>query len=430
MVTGLEDEARIRSSLEHRKTGLEKWEIVIFGCTPYAKSIQTILSHWMIQAAAIIDNHPDKAGKDCMGIRVYQPEEYLLPVRDHVLVVICSKYHYEMKQQILHMGYGERNILDIIVQESMGCSGNSQKEFDERFKEIEQGYFIYQEIKKPYADDSKIFLCPYPGTGDVYMACSFLREYIERERIAHYILVVNGKACWKVAELFGINPVHVVSEEEKDLLLKAWEFLGSQKMQMKPLLHWGWRTKRYLFSDHHPEITFTQMFQYDVFGLDAGARPQHFSIGIDEGFCAQWFAKRNLKRGRTVILAPYAGSFQSNIPLGDWEGFVQALQAKGYDVCTNCYGEKEKPIKNTIPVQFSYQEGISLLEYAGGFVAVRSGLCDILSQANCRMVILYESGFNASSYEYFSLKKMGLNKKAIEFIYDQSTINKMINVFE
>ena len=96
----------------------------------------------------------------------------------------------------------------------------------------------------------------------------------------------------------------------------------------------------------------------------------------------------NLKKGRTVILAPYAGSFQSNIPSEAWERLVHSLKSMGYDVCTNCYGEKERPIKNTIPIQFSYEEGIPLIEYAGGFVAVRSGLCDILSQANCSMVIL------------------------------------------
>lgn len=172
------------------------------------------------------------------------------------------------------------------------------------------------------------------------------------------------------------------------------------------------------------------MFQYDVFGLGTEAKLQHYPIGMDKKFCDQWFADRKLKKGRTVILAPYAGSFQSNIPLEEWERFVLALNAKGYDVCTNCYGEKENPIKNTIPVQFSYDEGISLIEYAGGFVAVRSGLCDILSQAECRMVILYESGFNASSYDYFSLKRMGLNEHVMEFIYDSSTIDQMISQFE
>lgn len=430
MVTGREDEIRICSGLKQRKAELAGKEIVIFGCTPYAKTIQAILSKWMIQVTAIIDNHPDKVGKDCMGIRVYQPEEYLMPVRDQVLVVICSKYHYEMKQQILHMGYKEQNSLDIIVQESMGCSDCSHEKFDESFKEVEQGYLIYQEIKKPYADDSRVFLCPYPGTGDVYMACAFLKEYIEKESIHHYILAVNGNSCAKVARLFGIEPIHVVSETDKNLLLKAWGFLGSQKMPLKPLLHWGWRTKRYLFSDHHLNITFTQMFQYDVFGLGTEAKLQHYPIGMDKKFCDQWFADRKLKKGRTVILAPYAGSFQSNIPLEEWERFVLALNAKGYDVCTNCYGEKENPIKNTIPVQFSYDEGISLIEYAGGFVAVRSGLCDILSQAECRMVILYESGFNASSYDYFSLKRMGLNEHVMEFIYDSSTIDQMISQFE
>ena len=69
MVTGREDEIRICSGLKQRKAELAGKEIVIFGCTPYAKTIQAILSKWMIQVTAIIDNHPDKVGKDCMGRR-------------------------------------------------------------------------------------------------------------------------------------------------------------------------------------------------------------------------------------------------------------------------------------------------------------------------------------------------------------------------
>lgn len=416
--------------MENRRTDLENREIVIFGCTPYAKSIRNILSQWMLPVTAVIDNNPDKAGKDCMGIRVYRPEEYLLPFKENAFIIICSKYHYEMKQQVMHIGYKEQDILDIIVLESMPCSDNSKNDFDNRIAQVEQGYLIYKKIRKTYFDDSRVFLCPYPGTGDVYMACSFLKEYVEKERIHHFILAVNGRNCSKVAGLFGIEAVYVVSEEEKDLLLKAWEFLGSPRMQMKPLLHWGWRTKKYLFSNRHPDITFAEMFKYDVFGLSAEARPQGYRVTADNTFCEALFDEKNLKKGRTVILAPYAGSFQSNIPPEAWEGLVSSLHAMGYDVCTNCYGEKEKPVKNTIPLQFSYEEGIPLLEYAGGFVAVRSGLCDIVSQAKCRMVILYENGFNASSYEYFSLKRMGLNGNAAEFIYDTSTMNRIIKVFE
>ncbi len=58
-----------------------------------------------------------------------------------------------------------------------------------------------------------------------------------------------------------------------------------------------------------------------------------------------------------------------------------------------------------------------MLEYAGAFLALRSGLCDIISQAQCKKVVIYESGFNAARYEYFSLNKMGLSTDAVEFVY-------------
>ena len=55
--------------------------------------------------------------------------------------------------------------------------------------------------------------------------------------------------------------------------------------------------------------------------------------------------------------------------------------------------------------------------------------CDIVSSANCKMVIIYENGFNASRYEYFSLRKMGLNDSVEEFVFDNDTVENIVNVF-
>ena len=45
------------------------------------------------------------------------------------------------------------------------------------------------------------------------------------------------------------------------------------------------------------------------------------------------------------------------------------------------------------------------------------------------MVIIYENGFNASRYEYFSLRKMGLNDSVEEFVFDNDTVENIVNVF-
>ena len=57
------------------------------------------------------------------------------------------------------------------------------------------------------------------------------------------------------------------------------------------------------------------------------------------------------------------------------------------------------------------------MDYAGAFIGVRSGFCDILSATSAMYIVLYERALNAVKYEYFSFVRMGLNKDAKEFVY-------------
>ena len=66
---------------------------------------------------------------------------------------------------------------------------------------------------------------------------------------------------------------------------------------------------------------------------------------------------------------------------------------------------------------FSLDTAPQFVEKAGFFIGVRSGLCDIISNAKAGKVILYDAQnrfFNGSAFEYFSLEKMGLCKDLLE----------------
>lgn len=429
MIATENDKKIIKSTLLNTiKTGsFEGKRVVIFGCTIYARDIRDFLKNYGITVDAIVDNNVQKAGNSCLGVKVYLPKEYLIPNKKETLVIICSKYNFEMIEQLKSMGYQEEiNILNIPVYESQSWADDSLEELNLAFSLVNKGFQVYIKLKDKYSPFAKVFLCPYPGTGDIYMACAFLKTYLQNKSINNYILIVGNNSCKKTAELFQLQNICVVDIEEIRLLLKAWEFLGTEKMDLKPLLYWGWRTKRFLYADEHPQITFSEMFRYDVFGFNKDAlmcRPQSH---CESKYAHQLFEKLNLPAGKTVIIAPYAGSFVSEISLEIWEKIVQGLLDRGYKVCTNCYGKKEKNIKNTIPIIFPYEEAVNVLEYAGGFIAVRSGLCDIVSTAKCKMLIIYEKGFNASRYEYFSLQKMGLNKSVHEINFDSNIIDRVL----
>ena len=407
----------IENTISDNRSTLYGREIYVFGCTKYARDIRDFLAINNLSFNGIIDNNKDKIGKECLGISVRSPKEALFPQRDNITVVICSKYSHEMSSQISDMGYLKESILLIDIDEP--CS-DEMDAIDSSLEIVDKGYELYKELIHNCSSDTKLFLCPYPGTGDIYFECSYLPAYIDQNKIKSYALVVVGNKCRRVCEIFDEKSIFVINQGQMDALLKAWELLGSDKMNVKPILHWGWRCKRYLYADKHPQITFNEMFVYDSFGFNEEPErklPRRYS---NDNEIDSIFTENELVPGKTVVLAPYAGSFVSEMPMSFWEDIVCGLKKKGYTVCTNCFGDKELPVSGTKALALSFGQAISFLNKAGGFIALRSGLCDIVSSSTARQIVLYENGFNATNIRFFGLKQTGLNKSVVEIVYDKS----------
>ena len=418
----------IEKNILDNRCFLSERQLIIFGCTRYAREVRDSLVRNDLKLYGIIDNNKDKVGKECLGKEVESPDEALLPLIHDVCVIICSKYNHEMSQQILNMGYTQKNLLIINVDDEIS---DTIDRLNESIDEVKKGLELYEKIIEQVEENTRLFLCPYPGTGDIYFECAYLPEYIRQNSISSYALVVVGNKCKKVCEIFGVTNTFVVEMSQMEDILKAWQFFGSDLIDAKPLLHWGWRCKRYLFSSNHPQITFNEMFVYDTFCfIDQPKRalPQKykFTREVDD-----LFEKNKLKPGRTVVLAPYAGSFVSEMPITLWEEIALELRKRGYTVCTNCIGKEEYPIVGTTPISFSFAQAISFLDKAGGFIALRSGLCDIVSSSIAKQIIIYESSFSASDINYFGIKKMGLNDQAfdIEYSDEESFVKTILEQF-
>ena len=402
----------IKNTIKNNVRSLKCSDIYIFGCTMYARDIRDCLIDCGLSFCGIIDNNISKVGKECLGFIVKSPDKVLIPYDENAAVIICSKYSHEMKGQLMAMGYTDSSFIIVNLYDE----NNNLNETETALASVEKGYYAYQHIMKGRSEDCIMFLFPYPGTGDIYMGCTYLPVYVTENDINNYILVVADNKSKRVCGLFGEKDVQIVSKSDMDAILKAWEFLGSKLMNVKPLLHWGWRCKRYLYSDKYPQITFNEMFVYDTFEFSKEPMrtlPQKANNDDVKGF----FEENMLIPGKTVILAPYAGSFISEIPDAFWEKIAADLTDKGYKVCTNSSGFNEPVIKGTKTVFFPYEIAIDIVNMAGAFIGLRSGLCDIISSSNAQIIILYEYGFNATNMDFFGLKKMGLNTEAIELYY-------------
>jgi len=401
--------------------------IILFGCTMWTKTLVEYLDIHNLPVEAIVDNNQEKTGGKCLGIDIYSPE-YLSVQSEKICVLICSSYWLEMSKQLNEMGYvSNKNYFILPYKDNeAGLSGTCCK--------VLRGYYIYKRlIKRLRGRNPCIFICPYGGSGDIYMAGLFFLKYLEKNDVDEYCFVVEGNLARKVAGLFKISNIKVINENEKKALLSAYQFFGKDVVRIKPLLYWGWHAKSYPNPDAKMDVTFLEVMKYDVYRHEADVIPAPPVFNDDRDYVEQLLNKNKLSPGRTVILAPYAGSFKSDISPDIWERIAEGLSTGGYSVCTNSAGGHEPAIKGTIPIYFPLEHAVPVLDYAGGFIGIRSGFCDLTSSCSCKYVVLYERALNAVKYNYFSFTKMGLNNNAREFVYasenDNAFIEQVLSVF-
>lgn len=286
------------------------------------------------------------------------------------------------------------------------------------------GFKVYMRIIKKYGDDVNILIGQHPGTGDVYLQSMMIKNYCQKKGIKNYVFTVIGVQAQKVTKLFNIDHVELLTQHESNHLVRMYKTLFGKIHLKINILHYHPMELYYDeflgFLRNYKGLNFYQMMSLLVFD---GVNPVNAPLKQD---CNKEnidlvFKKYKLERGYTVLLSPYANSL-NGIPLKFWEKLASELNERGYRVCTNSFGLSEPPIKGTCGVALQYSDIIEFVEQAGTAICLRSGLCDIISSAKCRKIILYPSqdlysvmGGLGSSYEYFSLNRMGLCYDAIEY---------------
>jgi hypothetical protein len=120
--------------------------------------------------------------------------------------------------------------------------------------------------------------------------------------------------------------------------------------------------------------------------------------------------------GKTVIFAAEAHSTPS-LPMAFWQTLREALAGAGFTVLLNR------------DLGCSFGEMIPAVELAGAFVGVRSGLCDIVSTAAAKKIVLFPDApfFNWNVYGGASLRRMGLAENITEIVYREEEAGEIVN---
>jgi hypothetical protein len=126
------------------------------------------------------------------------------------------------------------------------------------------------------------------------------------------------------------------------------------------------------------------------------------TAGERESICAEF----DFEQGKAVILAPEARSVQADYYryLGR---IAEELTEMGYKVFSNVTG---KPISGTIPLRGNIEQTIKLAQLGGWVISIRSGLCDFLAFADCKLTVLYP---NENEYDFYGFGKMSVTNPNI-----------------
>lgn len=415
-----------------KKGRLEGRRIYLFGVSDSTRQIIGMLRESGLEPAGVLDNDLSKRDSYCSRVKV-APAGEIGNIRDGKnLFLIYSIFWREMAAQLESLSVRAEAIL---------CLYKKRDSLWRQYAMAGRGRGIYKRLQRKYGKVT-VFICPYTGTGDVYLIGAFWRQYLEAKGIRDYVFVVIGGACKKVAGLFDIKNVEALGTQDEGKCLIKYYMLCPGEADLK-ILNDGWRLTNHgnplEWFRGYKGLYFTEMFRKFVFGLPDDVMPQAPVRGaldfgkretnvktkaeqeVDRIFC-----ENHLIPGRTVALSPYTNTL-ADLPDTFWNMVVQALKKRGYVVCTNSSGGQEPAVKGTAPVFFPLDIAPQFISRAGYFIGVRSGFCDVVSSADAKKIILYDRRdrfFLSSAYEYFSLNHMGLCGDAVEIEFDNKKIKE------
>lgn len=391
---------------------LQNKRIYLFGVSENTRQIIQILKTCRLEPVNILDNDKIKQNTYCCGVKVISVEQVKQITNKQNIYIICSLYWREMVAQLRDKDVREKNIFMLYKEDSLR----------ECFYHSFLGKKIYDRLIKQYGN-LPVFVCPYTGTGDIYLIGTFWKQYIVQNHIHDYLFLVLSKSCEKVAQLFNIKNILVFRQKVECSYLIQYYMLCPQKVNLI-LLNDSWQqvhTNSLEWFRGYKGLGFMQLFRKFVFNLPDTVKPEHPIQKDAEKELMKLFKSKQLQERNTVVLSPYSNTL-ANLPKKFWDELAKQLKQLGFSVCTNCNGTTEVAVKETISVFVPLNFAPQFIERAGYFIGIRSGFCDIISGAKAKKIILYnkqERFFNSSAYEYFSLKKMELSEDVIEILFEQ-----------
>lgn len=279
---------------------------------------------------------------------------------------------------------------------------------------VRNGEKELKRIRSIYGDDTHVFLMR-GATGDTYIQLALIDNRIREHGISSYRIVGDSAGCIELTELFQEQNFVFIDAYKVACIEKAHMLLGSERLNLTILFPW---TYSLYFNRCRVRMTerfhFMDTYRYYVLGLKEDMQIKVPDFRPLTPARQTELSEIGAVRGKTVLIAPEANSV-TQLEADLWNKVIEGLRQKGYAVIVNI----KKNGAYRAPSYFcTYAESVPLLEYAGFFIGLRSGFCDIVSSAKCQKVIVYPARTRTVNYsehrteiEFCGLKVMGLIDK-------------------
>lgn len=352
--------------------------IYIFGHCNASEELADWLLERNFSIIGILDNNKNKQGEVYKKIPIILPECILQQNAQNILVCIASRAYDDMKKQLAEMGFKGRT--EKLVNYNSFVEYSFTKEtIRKRLQLVNHGIQILDEIIRKMYHGRFIVICPFHALGDVYYAMSYLPHFLRKKSICDYVVITVKGSCSDVAKLFAPPLIEVLNQDDMDFLVQAVLYTNYNNVIVAH--HDRLYTNPIMKALYIKCIPFEAIYRCGVFGLERDTIPQTpLNVKRSDKLCL-------IKKGKAVILAPYAKSVVE-IPLFIWKKIIEYYKKKGYQIFTNV-SSKEQALLDTIPISASLLEIQSIVEWAGTFIGIRSGLCDVILTASCRKIVLF-----------------------------------------
>lgn len=375
-----EMEENLRLIIE--EMGLSQRKIFLFGHCAATLELTDLLEEKGLSVAAILDNSSEKQGLTYKGAEVVSPDKIIdlsgqNPEND-TIVLITSRFYASMQKQLRELGYNGpiRKLIDYNTYAEYSLSEDTIKRMTAREK---HGEDLIGELIQKHGNVFKVF-CPFNALGDIYIMMSYWNSFAKMRGIENPVFCVSGRVLLDIIHMFGDYPVEVYEQRELDAMIQAAIYTQDKDSYI------AHQDRPYVINLHRAlyikKIPLEKIYCCGVFGLPADTIPDIPRYGNKV-----YKDLDRIEEGKSVIFSPYAKSVTA-IDDGVWKDAVDYYSGNGYKCFTNVVGD-EVPLDGTEALNVPLPEMISVLEKAGTFIGLRSGLCDVVKTAKCKKIALY-----------------------------------------